>query len=114
MHMDIVETKANGAVTLAIKGRLDNATTPAFEDRVLAHIAAGDTRLIIDLAGLVYISSVGLRVFMLAAKRLAPLGGRIVVCALPPEIKQVFEIAGFARIFPMAATAEEAAAKVMS
>jgi anti-anti-sigma factor len=112
--MDIVESRSGGAVTLAVTGRLDNATSPAFEERVLAHIGAGDTRLIIDLSGLDYISSIGLRVFMLAAKRLAPLGGRMVVCALTPPIKQVFEIAGFPRIFPITATLDEAAVQVMA
>ena len=76
--MDIVETRESDAVTLALKGRLDNASSPGFEERVLKHINAGDRRLVIDLAQLDYISSVGLRVFMLAAKRLKPAGGRIV------------------------------------
>jgi|SRR5687768_9199596 stage II sporulation protein AA (anti-sigma F factor antagonist) len=110
--MDIVETKAPDAVTLALKGRLDGASSPGFEERVLALINAGEHRLVVDLAQLDYISSVGLRVFMLAAKRLKPLGGRIVLCALQPSVKQVFEIAGFATIFPITATRDEATAKL--
>ena len=110
--MDIVETRESDAVTLALKGRLDNASSPGFEERVLKHINAGDHRLVIDLAQLDYISSVGLRVFMLAAKRLKPAGGRIVVCAMQPAVKQVFEIAGFASIIPMTATRDEATAKL--
>jgi len=108
--MDIVETRASDAVTLALKGRLDGASSPGFEQRVLALINAGDHRLVIDLAQLDYISSVGLRVFMLAAKRLKPVGGRVVLCGLQPGVTQVFEIAGFSTIFPMAATREEASA----
>ena len=110
--MDIVETRESDAVTLALKGRLDNASSPGFEERVLKHINAGDHRLVIDLAQLDYISSVGLRVFMLAAKRLKPAGGRIVVCAMQPAVKQVFDIAGFASIIPMTATRDEATAKL--
>ena len=110
--MDIAESRSGGVVTLAVAGRLDNSTSPAFEERILKHIDAGDTRLIVDLAKLEYISSVGLRVFMLAARRLAPIGGRVAVCALPKPIKQVFEIAGFPGILPITGTQEEAAAKV--
>jgi anti-anti-sigma factor len=112
--MEIVETRSAGAVTLAPKGRLDGTSSSGFETRILSHIDAGDTRLIIDMAQLDYISSVGLRVFMLAIKRLKPIGGRIVLCALQPSIKQLFDIAGFSTIFTIAATPEEAATLVAS
>ena len=49
---------------------------------------------------------------MLAVKRLKPVGGRIVLCGLQPGVKQVFEIAGFATIFPITATRDEATAKL--
>jgi anti-anti-sigma factor len=108
--MDIVETRSPDAVTLALKGRLDGTSSSAFEARMLAHIDAGDHRIIIDMTELDYISSVGMRVFMLAAKRLKPLGGRIVLCALQPSIRQVFDMAGFSAIFAIAETREDAAA----
>jgi stage II sporulation protein AA (anti-sigma F factor antagonist) len=108
--MDIVETRSGDVVTLALKGRVDGSSSSAFETRVLTHIDAGDRLLILDLAQLDYINSLGLRVFTLAAKRLKPLGGRIVLCALQPSIKQLFDIAGFSTIFAIAATREEAAA----
>lgn len=110
--MDIVETRSPEAVTLALNGRLDNATSPGFEERVLRMIGAGDVRLIIDLAQLDYISSVGLRVFMMAAKRVKPLGGKIVLCALQPTVKQVFDIAGFSTIFAIAATRDDAVTRI--
>jgi anti-anti-sigma factor len=107
--MDIEESRTGGAVTLALKGRLDGASSGGFETRMLAQIDAGDRNFLIDMAQLDYISSVGLRVFMLATKRLKPLGGRIVLCALQPSIKQLFDIAGFSTIFTITATREEAA-----
>jgi anti-anti-sigma factor len=112
--MDIVETRSAGAVTLALTGRLDGASSGAFETRMLTHIDAGDHRLVIDMAGLDYISSVGLRVFMVATKRLKPIGGRLVLCALQPTIKQVFDIAGFTPIFPITATRDDATALMAS
>lgn len=112
--MDIVETRSAGLVTLALKGRLDGMSSAEFESRMLTQIDTGDIHLIIDMAQLDYISSVGLRVFMLAAKRVKPIGGRIVVCALQPSIKQIFDIAGFSTIFTIAATREEAAALLAS
>jgi anti-anti-sigma factor len=108
--MEIVETRSAHLVTLAIHGRLDAAFSGGFEQRILACIDAGDRRVIVDLAELDYINSVGLRVLMLAAKRLQPVGGRIVLCALQPSIRHVFDIAGLSSTFAIATTREEATA----
>jgi len=106
--IDIVEIRGPGAVTLALAGRLDGTTATGFETRVLTHIDAGDTNLVLDLADLAYISSVGLRVFLVAAKRLQAVDGRLVLCAAQPPIKQVFDIAGFVGMFTFAPTREDA------
>jgi anti-sigma B factor antagonist len=110
--MDITEDRSPNAVTLILSGRLDGTSSSAFESRVLGYIEAGDTRLIIDMAELAYISSVGLRVFLVAAKRLKPVDGRLALCALRPSIAQVFEIAGFSSMFTITDTRDEAEAAV--
>jgi anti-anti-sigma factor len=98
--MDIQEEQTGDILTVALTGRLDAATSKGVEDHLLARIDGGARTLVLDLAGLDYISSVGLRVFVVAAKRLKAGGGSIVVCALKPSIQQVFEIAGFTKLFP--------------
>jgi anti-sigma B factor antagonist len=110
--MDIVESTANGVVVLGVRGRLDAGNADALEGRLLARIDAGETRLVIDCAGLDYISSAGLRVLLVAAKRLRARSGAIAVAALKDDIKEVFDIAGFASIFPICATAAAAVAAV--
>jgi anti-anti-sigma factor len=79
-------------------GRIDSATGPAFERDVLQQIDGGGRRLLLDFADLVYISSAGLRIVLLAAKRMKSAGGRLVLCSLSPQISEVFEISGFNRI----------------
>lgn len=106
--MEIVETRSAALVTLALKGRLDGTSSSGFETRILTHIDAGDRRVIIDLADVDYINSVGLRALMLASKRLTQIGGRMVLCALQPWVKHVFDIAGFSTTLTIAATCEEA------
>lgn len=110
--MQISEDKNGDVLTVGLKGRLDAATSKTVEEFLLKKIDAGEKRLVLDLSGLDYISSVGLRVFMMAAKRLKVVQGKIVVCALSAPIKQVFEIAGFTNLFPMFDTREAAAAGV--
>ena len=106
--MNITESKTADIVTLSLSGRLDTTTAKAFEDRLLAHIDSGERRLAIDLTGLEYISSAGLRVFLLAAKRLDSAQGRIALCALTEPVREVFDIAGFIPIFAIYDSRQEA------
>jgi anti-anti-sigma factor len=110
--MQIVEEKLGTVLVVTLKGRLDAATSKAVEDRLLSLIEGGDVRLVIDLEQLDYISSVGLRVLMLTAKRLRTANGAIVVCALQPTVQQVFEIAGFITIFRIFPNREAAVAAI--
>jgi anti-anti-sigma factor len=99
--MQISEERIDDVLTVGLKGRLDATTSKSVEDFLLKQIDAGDRLFVLDLSGLDYISSIGLRVFMMAAKRLKVVKGKIVVCALPAPIKEVFEISGFTSLFPM-------------
>jgi anti-sigma B factor antagonist len=106
--MEISERKTAEVVTLSLAGKLDTSTAKAFEEKILGQIEAGERRIVIDLAKLDYVSSAGLRVFVLAAKRLDGAHGKIVLCALRDSVKQVFDIAGFSSIFSVYGSHDEA------
>jgi len=106
--MEITERKTGDVVTLSISGRLDTTTAKAFESKILAQIDAGDRRFIIDLAQLDYISSAGLRVLVLAGKRLDGGKGKIVLCSLKNPVREVFDIVGFSSTFPVYASHDDA------
>ena len=108
--MDITNHKLGTVTTVALRGRWDAATSKAVEDHIMQLIDSGDRKLVIDLAHVEYISSVGLRVLILAAKRVKPMQGTVVVCALKPAIKNVFEVAGFTSLFKEYGTRDEAVA----
>ncbi len=112
--MDIREERKNGVLVLALVGRLDATTSKLFEDKILATIDGGQKQFVIDLSQLDYISSSGLRVFLLASKRLNPVGGKVVLCSLKEPVRQVFEIAGFVSILPIVTSREEAFKKLQS
>jgi anti-anti-sigma factor len=90
------------------KGRIDSATGPAFEKDVLQQIEEGRRRLLLDFAELIYISSAGLRIVLLAAKRMKTAGGKLALCSLNPQIAEVFEISGFSRILDIHQTRDAA------
>jgi stage II sporulation protein AA (anti-sigma F factor antagonist) len=110
--MEIAEERAGDALIVAVKGRLDATSAGEAERTILERITSGAHRLVIDLAELDYISSVGLRALLLAAKRIGSVEGRLAVCALKPEIASVFEIAGFPAILRIVATRDEALQEV--
>ncbi len=90
------------------KGRIDSATGPAFEKDVLGQINEGQRRLLLDFQDLAYISSAGLRIVLLAAKKMKTAGGRLALCSLNPQIAEVFEISGFTRIIDIHASRDAA------
>ncbi len=80
------------------KGRLDSASGPAFEKDLLGRIESGRLRVLLDFGELQYISSAGLRIVLLAAKKMNSAGGKLALCSLNPQIAEVFEISGFSNI----------------
>jgi len=105
--MEITERRTGEVVTLSLSGKLDTTTAKAFEAKILAQIDSGDRRFIVDLAQLDYISSAGLRVLVLAGKRLGG-NGKIVLCSLKNPVREVFDIVGFSSIFPVYASHDDA------
>ena len=96
--MELEEDIAEGVTVLAPVGRVDSANARQFEAAVLARIDQAAGAVLIDLGRLGYISSAGLRVVLLAAKRQQAAGRRFALCAPSPEIREVLEVSGFSKI----------------
>lgn len=98
-----IEIEKNGEIALAsVKGRLDSVTAPEMEKQFTALIGQGEKKVLIDLDGLEYISSAGLRVLLVIAKGLKAAQGTLVLCSLAPIVREVMVISGFDKIFTMA------------
>lgn len=110
--MEISERKVSDVCVVGISGRLDSATSDSLGQRLHELIDRGERRVVIDADKLEYISSTGLRVLLVAAKRLKSADGRIVLSSLKPHILEVFEIAGFKSIFPIYGSTDQAAQQI--
>jgi anti-anti-sigma factor len=106
--MQILEEKIGDVQIVTIDDHLDTATASLFEEKLLGMIDAGEHRVIVDCGPLQYVNSAGLKVFLLAAKKLEPLRGKLVLCALAPSVLMIFEMIGFNRIMQIVPTREEA------
>lgn len=106
--MHIQEEKQGDILILTISEHLDTVTAPPFETRLLGLIDGGARAVLVDCGPLEYVNSAGLKVFLLAAKKLETLGGRLVLCALAPSVLMIFEMIGFTRIMKIVADRAEA------
>lgn len=96
--MKIEESKKGGRfrhiLVMSIEGRLGAETAADFQNKLVAALDRGEKSVLIDLSKLEYISSAGMRVFLIAAKRLEE-DGKFAVCGLTNEVAEVFRISGF-------------------
>ena len=96
-----IEVKRMGADTvIEISGRLDTTTAPVL-DKTIGEDISENTNLTLDLKGLEYISSAGLRVLLGAQKRMQR-NGSMKLMNVCEEVMDVFEMTGFADILVFA------------
>ena len=106
--MEITSTKKGEAVLVSLKGRMDVATSLGFDQACDKIIQAGDKSLVVDMGGLDYISSAGLRSILGVDKKIKAQGGKLALCNPQGMVKEVFHISGFAAMFPTFDTVEAA------
>jgi anti-sigma B factor antagonist len=97
--MNVNITTQRGYTVISIHGRIDTISAGDFEASVLEVIEKGSNQIILDCTGLDYISSSGLRVFLLAQKKVEAMSGRLKLCNMQAGIKEIFDISGFSTIF---------------
>jgi anti-sigma B factor antagonist len=112
--MDITHKRLNRVDLLSVSGRLDAMSAPQFKQRIDELFDQGRYRIVLDLSGLEYVASPGLRVLIEARKRardwkLTDLeGGDVRIANLPPRIKEVFDLTGFTSLFEIYSDTTEA------
>ncbi|HEV3072238.1 MAG TPA: STAS domain-containing protein [Solirubrobacteraceae bacterium] len=84
----------NGTASLALEGELDLATAATLEQRLGELEDGGSTHLMVDLAGLAFIDSTGLRVLLQANARAQEHGHKLTLCPGSETVQRVFEVTG--------------------
>ena len=99
MDIDIREEKSGSVIIFKLSGRLDGATSPIVEKKILTAIQTGSTDVILDFSTLDYISSAGIRVLVHCHKELEKRKGHIFLTSVPKPIENVLYITGFLPYF---------------
>jgi anti-anti-sigma factor len=105
--MDIRESKTGEVVVLEPVGRLDTKTSAEFEKKVVGLLNGGEHLFVIDLVDIEYISSAGLRVILMLAKKLNATDGKLVLTSMNEQVREVFDIAGFTSVFTILPTQQD-------
>jgi anti-sigma B factor antagonist len=110
--MQITTTLCPEATVATLVGRMDAMTTVEF-DRWFSELRTGGVaHLVLNMGGLDYISSAGLRSLLAAAKQLKAASGSLLLCGLKGTVEEVFRMSGFLSILPSFPGVEEACASL--
>lgn len=107
-HIDLHEDKIGEVMLLRISGRLDPTSISTLEKKVQELLQNGNIKLVIDLGGVTYLSSAGMRVLLATTKKIDAMAGSFAVCNTPTNILDILKMAGFDRVLKLFATEEEA------
>ena len=97
--MSIAIQNENNTITAIIKGRIDTLTSHDIEHTIL-ELFTGDTQhIILDIKNVDYVSSAGLRVFILAQKKANSVSIKLSIKGIQDQVYEVFSISGLIPLF---------------
>lgn len=97
--VEIQASKENGVAVIALHGRLDELSAPELEHTSKNYEGASQPRVLLDLSGVEYVSSGGLRAIIGFQKGVKKSGGALSLCGLNPFVAEVFEISRISPLF---------------
>lgn len=111
--LDVSWDRMDGVLIASPTGRVDSVNSAAFREALLSEIPSDERAFLLDLRDLSYMSSAGLSVLLVLAKRFRGSGKAMGMCGLPGPISAVVTLSGFDKIIPVYET-RDAALEVMS
>ncbi len=106
--MDIKVVEVGDVSVVRIAGNLDTQTSPVTQEQLTQLIQDGVTKILLDFEELNYISSSGLRLLLVANKRLEGNNGQVRICNPNTMVREVFKTSGFSEIFSVYGSQAEA------
>ena len=98
MEVNVKEFKR--CARIKVTGRIDSSTAPRLAQAFESLNEAGQFKIVLDMSGVDFISSAGLRVLISAQKTCKRWNrGELVLASVPEKIHDVFDLAGFLPLF---------------
>ncbi len=96
--MDITIARQGVHLIVGVEGRLDGAHAAEFQAAMEGAIQPSDQAVIVDMGGVQFIASAGLRVFLVVGRLLQKQNTNLVGCSVSGPLREVFAISGFDKI----------------
>ncbi len=109
VRFEVVEISPT-ANKFVLAGRLDSASVGAVETPFTAALAAGGRSAVLDLSGLDFLSSLGIRLLLSAGRVVTRRGGKVVLFGAQPMVAEVLKAMALDQLLPLVATEDEAIA----
>ncbi len=107
--MEIEFETVDGITVVTLFGELDSRTAPIVQDRLL-DLPGPEARVLLEMSGVGYISSAGLRALLMLYRRMANSDGRVALVGLTESIRDVMTVTGFLDFFAAYDTLDEGVA----
>ncbi len=98
-ELKIAEQREEDGVLLTLQGELDLASAPRLEEQLKSAEQSGVRLVRIDLSGLTFMDSTGMRTLLLAQRRSQELGHQLTLRRGPHQVQRVFELTGSLETF---------------
>ncbi len=108
--MDIARHEEDGVAVLVLRGRLDQGSADLLHREAMEVVGEGGRALVVDMAGVDFIASVGIRALIRPSQALALQGGKLAVANLQPQLRDFFALTGLDQMFAIYGTRAEAVA----
>ncbi|SHJ26418.1 STAS domain-containing protein [Halodesulfovibrio aestuarii] len=106
--MDIMKDFKEDIAIVTVNGKMDAVNAGQYQEAIEVLLNDGATKFAVDLSGLQYISSAGLRSILMGGKLIASKSGTQVICGLSGMVKEVFDVSGFSTMFSVVETQQDA------
>jgi anti-anti-sigma factor len=97
--LDITEYLISNEKIAKLEGRIDGVSSEEINIFIADFLDRGNRKVVLDFENVNYISSAGLRVFLINQKKITAAGGEILFYKLPNSIKEIFRLSGFLKLF---------------
>jgi len=99
--MEIKDKHVDGVTVITLTGSIDAMTAPKITEFIQGQIAKGNIKLIVDMGGVDYTSSAGLRVLLGAIKETRAQSGDLRLAGVQPDVQKVLNLSGFTNILKL-------------
>lgn len=106
--MTIAREFRQNAVIVALSGRIDAVNAKELQTLLIETVGTRSVLVVVDMARMSFMTSAGLRVLLIAARRAKTTNSRIVLAAMPANVRPMFETSAFTSLFEVHADADAA------